>query len=171
MTEKKTYSRRDLFRGAFLRRNEGSAASESDHARREIDATLDEAERLYAAGEYGRAAGLYQQVLKTRTAGINLRLRYGLSLYLSGKHIQARVEFSRAVRQEKENRFAHLLLGLAQYKTGQTDRAAGTWQSLDLSSDSDIGSLFAGKDLQDIPSDEVLKEFEPGILALAQSRA
>ena len=131
MTEdKKAFSRRDLLFGAIKKLRRDHDFEDEPPLPKAKPGEPD----LFARGnaalsgrDYAAAMDCYRQVVKVAPAHGEARRRLGYCLYRMGQYIQARVEFERLLRGDKDN-FASLYLGLTLARMNKPDKAVAAWE-------------------------------------------
>lgn len=130
----KKEERIDLSRRNFLtgfRRIVKKEPEEAPAPQASLDETygvLRDANLAFRDQEYEKAHGLYKEFLSNESRNADARLRLGLCLYHLGKHIQAKVEFERVLRERRDDKQAMLYLGLALARLNKPGKAAVIWQ-------------------------------------------
>ncbi|MBG0777758.1 MAG: hypothetical protein H0S85_15140 [Desulfovibrionaceae bacterium] len=84
--------------------------------------------KAYDEGDYETAANGLVPYCRQFPTRMNAARKLAYALYRCGRFIQARVEFERILRSEKDDNFAKLYLGLALLQTGKTEKALATWR-------------------------------------------
>ena len=84
---------------------------------------LERARSLLAGGHPHQAAMLLSQAKLIEPEKASIRESLGRALYLSGRNLQARREFAKAVQIDPVNDYAHFGLALACARTGERTRA------------------------------------------------
>ena len=122
--------RRNFLFGAFRRRNTEDAAepAPAQAATNAAFPVLKEANEAFAAGNWELACEKYREALKTESHNDEARMRLGRAFYKLGKHIQAKVEFERVLRDRKKDNESALHLGLTLARMDRPDKAAVIWQ-------------------------------------------
>ncbi|MBI9110760.1 tetratricopeptide repeat protein [Maridesulfovibrio ferrireducens] len=82
----------------------------------------------YECKRYSEAADKYKDFIKSEPHNANARKRYGHSLYLCGKFIQAKVELERTIKILGEDNFSSLYLGLVFCRIGNGDKVLSVWK-------------------------------------------
>lgn len=90
--------------------------------------TLAQANLAYEKERYEEAAEKYREFVKTEPDNADARKRYGHSLYMSGRYVQARVELNRAMKILGKDNFSSLYLGLCFCRMGRGEKVAETWK-------------------------------------------
>lgn len=131
MAEKKEVdlSRRNLFVGAF-RRLRGEMDQGRPQARSsETLPILEAANTAFAAGDFPQAAAKFKELLQKEPNNNDARRRLGCCLYREAKFVQAKVEFERVLRTNREDHEAWLYLGLTLARGGSPAKAASVWKN------------------------------------------
>ena len=121
------YSRRDLFRGAFLGVSKAAGRDlDQERERKESESSLEKAMDALARSDHAAAEPHLRSFLKNNSSRSDVRRLYAKCLYGLGKYVQARVEFVRLTRAGVADERILALLALAQLRTGQQGRARET---------------------------------------------
>lgn len=128
MAEKKIdKSRRSFLFGAVRRikneKSDGPAASTAEA----ID-TIKEANGLYVDGKWEEARAKYKECIDCDKNDADVRYRCGVCLYKTGKYRQAKLEFERTLRIQREYKDALLYLGLTMVRLDKAEKAAALWK-------------------------------------------
>lgn len=131
MPEKKevNLSRRNLFVGAF-RRLRGEMDQGRPQARSsETLPILEVANTAFAAGDFLQAAAKFKELLHKDPNNNAVRRRLGCCLYREAKFVQAKVEFERVLRINRDDNEAWLYLGLTLARGDNPVKAASVWKN------------------------------------------
>ncbi len=128
MAEKKIdKSRRNFLFGAVRRiKNEkadGPAASTAEGIE-----VIKDANSLYVDGSWEDACLKYKECLETDKNDADVRYRLGVCLYRVGKYRQAKLEFERTLRIQREYKDAFLYLGLTMVRLEKPEKAVALWK-------------------------------------------
>tara|TARA_Y100001954_G_scaffold239267_4_gene312569 strand:- start:19376 stop:19906 length:531 start_codon:yes stop_codon:yes gene_type:complete len=127
MAKKIDKSRRNFLFGAVRRikneKPEGPAAS-TDEA---ID-TIKEANALYVDEQWEEARAKYKECIDCDKNDADVRYRCGVCLYKVGKYRQAKLEFERTLRIQREYKDALLYLGLTMVRLEKPEKAVALWK-------------------------------------------
>lgn len=122
-------SRRNLLFGAF-RRLRGEEAEGRPQARSsETLPLLNEANAAFDSGDFATATPKYRELLQKEPENREARRRLGRCLYGEGKFVQAKVEFERVLRADREDNEAWLFLGLTLARGGSPAKAVSVWKN------------------------------------------
>jgi predicted Zn-dependent protease len=128
--DKGRYSRRDIFRGAFLGISKAAGRDiQAEQERKDAEEELLAARSALARSDCAAAEPHLQAFLRTNQTRFDVRSLYAQCLYQLGKYIQSRVELLRMTRSGHADERILALLALAQLRTGQKDRARETLRS------------------------------------------
>ncbi|MDD3311876.1 tetratricopeptide repeat protein [Pseudodesulfovibrio sp.] len=120
-------SRRNFLFGAVRRiRNENPDGPVAATAST-VDA-MKAANALYVDEEWDAARGKYMECMEADKNDADLRYRLGVCLYRLGKHLQAKLEFERALRIRRDYRDALLYLGLTLVRLDRAEKAVALWK-------------------------------------------
>lgn len=127
MAKKIDKSRRNFLFGAIRKvKNEkpdGPAASTAEA----ID-TIKEANALYVDEKWEEARDKYKECIDCDKNDADVRYRCGVCLYKVGKYRQAKLEFERTLRINREFKDAFLYLGLTIVRLGKPEKAVALWK-------------------------------------------
>lgn len=128
MAEKKiNKSRRNFLFGAVRKvKNEkpdGPAASTEEAIN-----TIKEANALYVDQKWEEAREKYKECIDCDKNDADVRYRCGVCLYKVGKYRQAKLEFERTIRINREYKDALLYLGLTMVRLEKPEKAAALWK-------------------------------------------
>lgn len=128
MAEKKIdKSRRNFLFGAVRRikneRFDGPAAATAAS----ID-VIKAANALYVDEDWEAARLKYKECLGEEKNDADVRYRLGVCLYRTGKYRQAKLEFERTLRIQRDYKDAFLYLGLTLVRLDKPDKAAALWK-------------------------------------------
>ena len=122
-------SRRNLFVGTF-RRLRGEMDQGRPQARSsETLPILEAANTAFAAGDFPQAAAKFKELLQKEPNNNDARRCLGCCLYREAKFVQAKVEFERVLRTNREDHEAWLYLGLTLARGGSPAKAASVWKN------------------------------------------
>lgn len=120
-------SRRNFLFGAVRRiKNEkpdGPAASTAEA----ID-TIKEANALYVDENWEEARAKYKECIDCDKNDADVRYRCGVCLYKVGKYRQAKLEFERTLRIDREYKDAFVYLGLTMVRLEKPEKAVALWK-------------------------------------------
>lgn len=128
MAEKKiNKSRRNFLMGAVRRvknvKPDGPAASTAEA----ID-TIKAANALYIDKQWDNARAKYKQCLESDKNDADVRYRLGVCFYHLEKYRQAKLEFERTLRIDREYKDAFLYLGLTMVRLELPEKAMALWK-------------------------------------------
>lgn len=89
---------------------------------------LAQANLAYEDRQYEKAAEKYHDFVKIEPDNVDARKRYGHCLYMNGRYVQARVEFSRVIKIIGKDNFSALFLGLCFCRMSKRDKVPATWK-------------------------------------------
>ncbi len=139
--EKKTMTRRDLFR-AVTGRGGGDDAEERDPAleesEKEADPAFAEGAAAYGRRDWETAVERLRPYVRANQSDAEARKLLGGALYAQGRHIQAKVEFAGVLRRSPGDVFASLGLCLAQLRLDRPDKAAEALAGLEDSEEAAV---------------------------------
>ncbi|WP_432738173.1 tetratricopeptide repeat protein [Maridesulfovibrio sp. FT414] len=124
-------SRRGFLFGGFRDKNdrEQPQSAAKPIAAKEINLdTLAQANVAYENKRYDEASEKYKEFIKTEPQNPDARKRLGHCLYKTGKYVQAKVEFERAIRILGKDNFSYLYLGLLLCRAGAGKKAVPVWK-------------------------------------------
>lgn len=128
MAEKKiNKSRRNFLFGA-VRRAKNEKPDEPVASTAEQVDTIKEANALYIDEQWEEARCKYKECIDCDKNDADVRYRCGVCLYKVGKFRQAKLEFERAIRIDREYKDALLYLGLTMVRLEKPEKAAALWQ-------------------------------------------
>lgn len=121
--------RRRFLTGFFGRFREGFDAGAPVAVSSAAAAKLKAANEAFSRGEFEPASGQYREFLQAESGNHEARLRLGICRYKQGKHVQAKVEFERVLRERKgKDNDAALYLGLTLTAAGRPEKAVAVWK-------------------------------------------
>ncbi|MBU1002209.1 MAG: tetratricopeptide repeat protein [Proteobacteria bacterium] len=82
----------------------------------------------YAKADYDTAWPLYRECVQLFPAHLEARKRLAYCHYRMGRHLQAKVEFERVLREAKKDNFSFLYLGLTYCHLEKPDKAVKAWK-------------------------------------------
>ena len=113
----------------FGRFREGFDADAPVAASSAAAGTLASANEAFARGEHEAASESYRTFLAAESGNREARLRLGICQYKLGRHVQAKVEFERVLREKKgKDNEASLYLGLTLCAAGRPEKAVAVWK-------------------------------------------
>ncbi|MGL1864063.1 MAG: tetratricopeptide repeat protein [Pseudodesulfovibrio sp.] len=128
MAEKKIdKSRRNFLFGAVRRYKKEKADGPEASTAEAID-TIKEANSLYVDGMWEDARLKYKECIDCDKNDADIRYRCGVCLYKTGKYRQAKLEFERTLRIQREYKDALLYLGLTMVRLDRAEKAAALWK-------------------------------------------
>ncbi len=120
-------SRRNFLFGAVNRiKNERSSGPVASTAA-SID-TIHAANALYVDEDWDAACLKYKECLEDDKNDADVRYRLGVCLYKAGKYRQAKLEFERALRIQRDYQDSLLYLGLTLVRLDKPDKAVALWK-------------------------------------------
>jgi tetratricopeptide (TPR) repeat protein len=127
MAQKIDKSRRNFLMGAIRRvKNEKSTGPEASTA--EAIDVIKEANALYVDQKWEEAREKYKECIDCDKNDADIRYRCGVCLYKVGKYRQAKLEFERALRIDREYKDALLYLGLTMVRLEKPEKAMALWK-------------------------------------------
>lgn len=127
MSEKIDKSRRNFLFGAIRKvKNEKSTGPEASTA--EAVDVMKEANGLYVDQKWEEAREKYKECIDHDKNDVDTRYRCGVCLYKVGKYRQAKLEFERAIRIDREYKDALLYLGLTMVRLEKPEKATALWK-------------------------------------------
>ncbi|WP_031483024.1 tetratricopeptide repeat protein [Maridesulfovibrio frigidus] len=124
-------SRRGFLFGGFRKKDDkeqlNSAAKPIAATEVDLD-VLASANVAYENKRYVEASEKYRDFIKSEPHNANARKRFGHSLYMSGKYIQAKVELERSLKILGEDNFSALYLGLTYCRMGKNEKVLAVWK-------------------------------------------
>jgi len=128
MSEKKiNKSRRNFLFGA-VRRVKNEKLDEPTASTAEAIDTIKEANALYVDQKWEEARDKYKECIDCDKNDADIRYRCGVCLYKVGKYRQAKLEFERTLRINREYKDALLYLGLTMVRLERPEKAAALWK-------------------------------------------
>jgi tetratricopeptide (TPR) repeat protein len=128
MAEKKIdKSRRNFLFGA-VRRYKKEKANEPTASRADAVSIIKEANGLYIDEDWEAARLKYKECLASDKNDADVRYRLGVCLYKTGKYRQAKLEFERTLRVDREYKDGLLYLGLTIVRLGKPEKAVALWK-------------------------------------------
>lgn len=128
MAEKKiNKSRRNFLFGA-VRRVKNEKLDEPVASTAESIDTIKEANALYIEEKWEEAREKYKECIDCDKNDADIRYRCGVCLYKVGKYRQAKLEFERTLRIDREYKDALLYLGLTMVRLEKPEKAAALWK-------------------------------------------
>ncbi|QJB58308.1 tetratricopeptide repeat protein [Pseudodesulfovibrio sp. zrk46] len=128
MAEKKiNKSRRNFLFGA-VRRVKKEKLDEPVAGTAETIDTMKEANSLYVDQRWEEAREKYKECIDAEKNDADIRYRCGVCLYKVGKYRQAKLEFERTLRINREYKDAMLYLGLTMVRLERPEKAAALWK-------------------------------------------
>jgi len=91
-------------------------------------ATINEANGLYVDGDWEEARLKYKDCIDCDKNDADIRYRCGVCLYKTGKYRQAKLEFERVLRLQRDYKDAFLYLGLTLVRLEKPEKAAALWK-------------------------------------------
>lgn len=127
MADRIDKSRRNFLLGAIRKvKNEKSTGPEASTA--EAVGTIKAANALYIDEKWEEAREKYKECIACDKNDADVRYRCGVCLYKSGKYRQAKLEFERALRIDREYKDALLYLGLTMVRLDKPEKAVALWK-------------------------------------------
>lgn len=127
MAEKIDKSRRNFLFGAVRKvKNEKSDGPTASTA--EAVDVIKEANAFYVDEKWEDARCKYKECMEFDKNDADVRYRCGVCLYKVRKYRQAKLEFERALRINREYKDAFLYLGLTIVRLGKPEKAVALWQ-------------------------------------------
>lgn len=127
MAEKIDKSRRNFLFGAIRKvKNEKSTGPEASTA--EAIDSIKEANALYVDEQWEEAREKYKECIACDKNDADVRYRCGVCLYKVGKYRQAKLEFERTMRIDREYKDALLYLGLTMVRLEKPEKAVALWK-------------------------------------------
>ncbi|CCH50326.1 tetratricopeptide repeat protein [Pseudodesulfovibrio piezophilus] len=127
MAKKIDKSRRNFLFGAVRRiKNEKSDGPTASTA--EAVDTIKQANALYVDGQWEHARLKYKECIECDKNDADVRYRCGVCLYKVGKYRQAKLEFERTLRIQREYKDALLYLGLTLVRLERPEKATALWR-------------------------------------------
>ena len=127
MAEKIDKSRRNFLFGAVRTiKNETSDGPVASTA--EAIDSIKEANALYVDENWEEAREKYKECIDCDKNDADVRYRCGVCLYKVGKYRQAKLEFERALRIDREYKDALLYLGLTIVRLNRPEKAVALWK-------------------------------------------
>jgi len=127
MGQKIDKSRRNFLMGAIRRvKNEKATGPEASTA--EAIDVMKEANSLYVDQKWEEAREKYKECIDCDKNDADIRYRCGVCLYKVGKYRQAKLEFERALRIDREYKDALLYLGLTMVRLERPEKAMALWK-------------------------------------------
>lgn len=127
MAKKIDKSRRNFLFGAIRKvKNTPSTGPEASTA--EAIDLIKEANTYYVDEQWEEAREKYKECLVCDKNDADVRYRYGVCLYKVGKYRQAKLEFERALRIDRDYKDAFLYLGLTMVRLEKPEKAVALWK-------------------------------------------
>jgi len=128
MAEKKIdKSRRNFLFGA-VRRYKNENPDQPVASTAECVAIINEANGLYVDEKWEEARLKYKECLDSDKNDADIRYRLGVCSYKVGKYRQAKLEFERTLRIDRDYQDAFLYLGLTMVRLDRPLKAPGLWK-------------------------------------------
>jgi len=132
----KTFSRRDILFGGLrklrgLREDKAAAPAQAaaSSGSPELVQRLTAGHAAFNRADYPAAAEEYRECARLDPNHADVRRRLGYCLYRQGQHVQAKVEFERALRILGRDNFSYLYLGLCMARLDRPAAAMAAWRA------------------------------------------
>lgn len=128
MAEKKINTSRRNFLFGAVRRIKNEKVDEPVASTAESIDSIKEANALYVDEKWEEARAKYRQCIENDKNDADVRYRCGVCLYKVGKYRQAKLEFERTLRINREYKDALLYLGLTLVRLEKPEKAMPLWK-------------------------------------------